>query len=306
MTTALCHFTTLVLVLCGAGCINRTENATSPDLVLPKIFGPETISTGNVYRGTFTPDDETFYYFKKITEGQEDFRIFRSELVSGNWSTPEQVNLGGDYSDLYPTISPDGKRIVFSSYRPVPGDTSSSTNANLWYADQKEGGWAEPVFMEEASTLEHYDAKPFFGRDGALYFETTTPDWRTTRSLITRWDGEVYRTPVVFETVEQWRDWRSDLYVWGGVPGPDESFIVLDISERDANTGHALSSDQWVSFRHGEDSWTEPKRLGSGLNSDGYDTFTFFSADGGTLFFVRDFDRFYSLPLARALKSVRE
>ncbi|MGI9175281.1 MAG: hypothetical protein ACR2GR_08185 [Rhodothermales bacterium] len=281
------------------------QDATEPALQQPQVFAPETISQGNVYRGSFTPDDQTFFFFKNVTEGEEDYRIFRSERANQRWTEPEQVDLGGDYSDLYPTISPDGQRMVFSSYRLVPGDTSSTRNANLWYADREGDDWGTPTFIAKASTLPNYDAKPFFGPDGAVYFESTTPDWSRTRSLITRWDGEVYQEPEAFDDVEHWRAWRSDLHVWGGVPGPDGSFIVFDVSERDADTGRALSSDQWISFRTQDDRWTEPVRLGAGLNSEGYDNFTFFSADGDELFFVRDFDRFYHIPLAAVLERAR-
>ena len=97
----------------------------------PEVFAPETISTGNVYRGTFTPDGREFYFFKNVTEGEEDYRIFRSRLVDKRWTTPQQINLGGDFSDLYPAISPDGQRMIFSSYRPAPGDTSAHSSAYL-------------------------------------------------------------------------------------------------------------------------------------------------------------------------------
>jgi hypothetical protein len=258
---------------------------------------------GNVYRGTFAPDERTFFFFKKMTGDEEDYRIFSSRNVNGSWSEPEQVNLGGKFSDLYPTISRDGRRMVFSSYRPVDGDTSPSRsssprNANLWYVDRVGDGWGAPVFIANASTPANYDAKPFFGRDGEIYFESTTPDWSTTQSLVTRWDGEVYGTPEVFEAVERWRSWRTDLFVWGGVPTQDGRSIILDISQRDAETGRASASDQWISTRNKDGSWTEPVLLGLGLNSDGYDNFSFFSADGEKLFFVRDFSRFYSISLA--------
>ena len=52
----------------------------------PEVVGAETVSTGNVFRGTFTSDGDTLYYFKNVTEGEEDYRIFRSHRSDGSWS----------------------------------------------------------------------------------------------------------------------------------------------------------------------------------------------------------------------------
>jgi hypothetical protein len=305
MNKAIHNLTGLLVALTVFGCARTNDGPTDPGQWQPELFAPKTISTGNVYRGAFTPDGQSFYFFKNVREGQEDYRIFRSIRVGARWSDPVQISLGGDYSDLYPTISPDGERIVYSSYRPAPGDTSSAPNANLWYADWRGDDWGPPVFMAAASTLSNYDAKPAFGPGDGVYFDSVSPDWSTRRSLVTYWDGEGYAEPEVFEAVEQWRHWRPDLYVWGGVPAPDGRFIIFDVSEKDPDTGRALTSNQWISLHNADSGWTEPERLGSGLNNEGYDNFTFFSADGSDLFFVRDFDQFYRMPVAQVLQSVR-
>jgi hypothetical protein len=52
----------------------------------PVLLGPGTVSAGNDFRGTFTPDGDTLYYFKNVMEGQEDYRIFRSYRVGDTWS----------------------------------------------------------------------------------------------------------------------------------------------------------------------------------------------------------------------------
>ncbi len=106
----------------------------------PQIFGAGTISTGEVYRGSFAPDGRAFYFFRKVTPGQEDYRIFVSRLRQGQWLVAEQIKLGGDYSDLYPSLSREGQRMVFASYRPVPGSNGGKPDANLWYVDRKGEG----------------------------------------------------------------------------------------------------------------------------------------------------------------------
>src|SRR5688500_9919054 len=96
-----------------------------------KVFGPDVLSAGEVFRGSFTPDGRSFYFFKKVAPGEEEYRIFVSHLKNNQWSEPVRVDLGGDYSDTYPAISKDGKRMAFASYRPVPGVEQKKPNAHL-------------------------------------------------------------------------------------------------------------------------------------------------------------------------------
>jgi len=273
------------------------------DTAQPAVFGPGVLSAGEVYRGCFTPDGRSFYFFKKVTRGQEDYRIFVSHLTNGQWSEPERVNLGGEYSDMYPAISKDGRRLAFSSYRPAPGDASAKPNAHLWYVDRQGEGWGKPVFMAAASRLGHYHSWVEFGFDGGVYFRRTTPDWRANETLVTRWNGRVYTAPEPVAAVERWKNWRAETRIVGGSFGPDGRVVFLDVATRNPQTGRG-ASDIWVSFQRDGD-WTEPKPLGANINQDGFDVFPFFSPDGKEMFFVRDFAAFYRIPLAEALKSVR-
>ncbi len=268
----------------------------------PEVFGAGVLSVGRVFRGSFAPDGRTFYFFKKIAEAKEDYRIFVSKLVNDRWTPPERVNLGGEYSDLYPSISKDGRRMVFSSYRPAPGDASPKANAHLWYVDRQGEGWGKPVFLSRVNRFGHYHSWVEFGPDNAIYFRVTTPDWRSNQTLFTRWDGKEYVEPQVYEVVAYWQKQRSDIRIVGGSPSPDGKVVFFDVGVREP--GRQPQSDIWVSFHQGE-GWSEPKPLGKAINSELFDVFPFFSPDGRTLYFVRDFATFYHLPLAAALASVR-
>jgi hypothetical protein len=266
-----------------------------------EVFGPGVLSVGEVFRGSFTPDGNVFYFFKKIGSG-EDYRIYSSSRAATGWTTPAVVALGGEFSDLYPSISRDGRRIVFSSYRPAPGMQGGKPAAHLWYADRTNRGWSTPVFIARANTLGHYHSWVELGFDEALYFRRTTPDWKTTETMRARWTGSEYSSPEPYGDVERWKGWRPDVNVVGGAPGPGGRLVFLDVATSNPRTGRA-ASDIWVSIKRG-DSWSEPAPLGAGVNSDGYDVFPFVSPDGHDLFFVRDFSTFHRVPLADALASV--
>jgi hypothetical protein len=278
----------------GPDCEDRPRQA--------ELFAPALADSGRIYRGAIAPTRREFYFFKKVSAdpASEDYRIFVSRLQGDTWSPPELLKLGGEYSDLYPVLSPDGSRLVFTSYRPIPGDTAPHPSANLWYSDRRGAGWDTPVPIRAANALGSYHSQPvFWGR--SLVFRRTSADWRTSETLVTRWDGRAYRPPESFAPVQRWADWRTDLRVWGGIPGPDGASVLLEVSRLDPRTGQPLPSDLWVSMRTGV-RWTTPRPLGAGVNTEAYtENFPMVSSDGCEMTFVRDFSRFYRVPLPGAL-----
>lgn len=267
------------------------------------VFAPGTISIegGNVYRGAFTPDGREFWFFRKVTEGEEDYRIFVSRLSDdGSWGAPERVLLAGEYSELYPSISPDGGRMVFTSYRSVPGDTTGHPNANLWYVDRNpDGSWGTPVFMSAASTLANYDNNPRFRPDGAVEFGSTTPDWSRNDRFVTRWDGTRYGPPEPDPLPDAWAGWRDDVSISNATLSPDGTLAILDVREQDEE-GRPGPSDLWFS-RLDDGGWSEPERLAAGVNTPGdFENFAVFSPDGSTLHFVRGFHLYWRVPTEAA------
>ena len=281
--------------------VTFTVVSTHAQTLEPEIFAPSTISAGNVYRGSFTPDGQGFYFFKKVTEGAEDYRIFHSRIEEGHWTQPKQVNLGGDFSDLYPALSPDGQRMVFSSYRPAPGDTSAHPSAYLWYAERTSTGWGEPVFMDQPSTFGHYHSQLIFDAKGALSFARQTWNYRQKTQWTTRWDGQRFQ---VADTLVVWQYWRNRLpegfYLYEATPGYDGTYALLVVGEVNQQTGWPGPADLWVASKSSE-GWGEAYPLGDEINTPGVENFAFFSPDGQMLYFVRAFNEIFSVPMAAVL-----
>ena len=280
----------------GGGGEGEPESAVEP-------FNNDLFASDNVFRGTFAPDGRTFLFFRKVAQNprDEDYRIFESRLVDGGWTRPIRVSLGGEFSDLYPTITPDGRRMIFASYRPAPGDTASHRNAHLWYADRQGDGWATPVFMGKPNFLGHYNHAPIALADGSVFFAATTPDWRTQRTYLTRWNGREYSTAEPYELADRWKNWRSDVAIWSARPSPDGSFALIEVSQLNAEQ-RRLPADLYVSFKRGAD-WSDPQPLQGGVNSGATENFAMVSPDMKQLVFVRDFSGFYRADLAKVLPS---
>lgn len=256
---------------------------------------------GRLFRGTFSADGRTLYYFRKLTRGEEDYRIFVSRLVRGAWTQGQRLDLGGDFSDLYPSVSPDGQRLVFASYRLAPADTAHQRNAYLWYANRRGGGWGSPVFIGPASLFGTYHSDPLIGADYSIRFRRTSGDWAKMWDMETRWNGTGY-TPAVErdgdEAIARWRDWRSErLFFWSGIRSPGDDFVMLQYSRIDPETKRRAPGEYWI-FRRDGTGWTEPSRAGAGLNDPGPGNFLVFHPNGCDVVFVRDYTAFYRVAIS--------
>lgn len=296
----------IVAVLLFATACRTNDNAvpgSEPALANTAVpFVGEQLAQGaEVFRGTFTPDGRGFYFFRKITPGSEDYRIFFTRFERGAWSVPELVGLGGEHSDLYPALSADGRRMVFSSYRRLPGDTSARPNAHLWVAEAADDGWTEPVPLETVILRGHYHSGPEFDRAGNLIFRRITPDWRTRHTLIARRNGRDFLAPEPYPLFEQVRRQYPELALQGASPGPGDTVLFLDIATRDSVTGRG-ASDIWFTRRDAR-GWSAPRPMVGAVNSPGFDVFPMVSPDQRELFFVRDFRLFYRVSLAAAIGS---
>lgn len=264
--------------------------------VEPLPFAMEAIDDpeSELFRASVSPDGAELFYFRKVTPDTEDYRIFRTRFVDGAWSAPEMLALGDSTaSNLYPTISPDGRTLVFTSYRPVDRNAS---NANLWMASREGDSWSAPRLLEASSTLENYDAAPWFGPGGVLHFTSTSPDWSTTHDRQARPIGDAFGP---WEPDPLWEEFRAvlpDHHVWSGVLAPDGDLAVLEVSARGAD-GRILPPDLWAA-RRSDDGWTAPTPLPSPVNSPGTENFPSFAhGNQGILLFVRDFATLYHVPM---------
>lgn len=290
---------TAVALVMVAAADARGQTVPGPSPTTPTVFGPGIFHGGDVFRGAFAPDGRTLYFFRKVGTG-EDYRIFVSRFAGGRWSEPQRVDLGGEYSDLYPSVSRDGRRLVFSSYRPLPGDTAR--NAHVWIAERAGRGWGPPRPLAEANRPGYYHSGVEFGADDAIHFRRIAPDWQSRETLVARRDpgGPGYLPDVPWEPATIATRLRPDLSIAGGSPGPREDLVFLDVPTRDSASGRR-ASDIWIMERNAT-GWSQPRPLDPGINGPEFETFPFFSPDGRDLFFVRAFATVHRVNLDAALQ----
>ena len=191
------------------------------------------------------------------------------------WSPPELLSVSGRFHDYEPTVSPDGRWMVFNSKRPGPDGRVPELN-DLWIAERSGAGWAEPRRIDELDTVENEESYASFGPDGSLVFHGRVEGASGPQSdlFITRLRGGVFRG-------SRCPDGRQ----LG--PGRRRSLargrrLLSPVHPLDEEVGWAATSDLWVAFPDG-DGWTTPVPL-PGVNSDGADYAPTVSPDGQTLY----------------------
>ena len=285
------------LLLTGPACARQTLPTGAGTAAVPglgdggtaTVFSPGTVSGANVFQGSFTPDGRALYFFKRTATDPavEGYRIFVTRWDGARWTEPDTVDLGGSHSDLYPAISPDGERLVFSSYRPLAGDSSGHPSAYLWMAARQGDGWGRPVPLREATLPGHYHSQVGFSADGTLAFKRQTHEYRAAGSWRAPWNGLTY----VAEPDPAIDALRALLppgkFLYEIAPGPGVGDVILVVADLDAQ-GRPGHPDLWTATRRG-DGWSAPCPLEAGVNTPVTENFPFVTPDRRFLFFVRDF-----------------
>jgi len=149
--------------------------------------------------------------------------------------------------------------------------------------------------------------KGAFSPDGdSFYFSSTSADWsETTIYKVDVVDGRLSGSRFEIETGKL-ANWRTDeLYFWGATLSPRQDYWILEYSPL-GEDGRPGPSDLYYSKRTG-DRWGEPRPIAHGVNlPESTENFAISGPDGQELYFVRDFNSYYSISLHDALNQTRE
>ena len=245
----------------------------TPPGTTPQLFAPGVVSTRALeLNATFTPDGNELYFSRKI-DGRNT--LMTTVRVDDVWTPPVVASFSGTFADVDPFVTRDGRRLYFSSKRPVAG-TGGSKDADLWYLEREnEGAWGEPVHLGGLNTAQD-DYYTSVSDDGVLYFSIFGPSG----------SGDIYRAG------EQDGGYGPAERVDHGISteasehdpfvAPDASYLIFT---SDRQGGHG-SGDLWVSFAAADGAWTEPVNLGESINTPEYEFCAMLSPDGRYLFFT--------------------
>jgi hypothetical protein len=248
-----------------------------PPGTTPELFAPGIVSTGYHEDGgpVFTFDSSEMYF--RISQYPYAV-IFCMKEENGSWSTPETAVFSGRYSDGDPFISYDGKKLFFSSYRPISGKGEPRNDEDIWYVERSGRSWSEPRNLGSPVNSDQSDEwKASLSENGNLYFtsnrDTNQSGWKI---YFSKWTGYEYSTPIEFDV-------RINNEYHPACPciARDESFMIF---AADKESGRRI--DLYVTFRDENGNWTDPKNLGDPINSARDELFPILSSDNAFLFYT--------------------
>lgn len=138
-----------------------------------------------------SPDGLRVYFAPKNWTGEEpagqDIAVARRPALDAPFETPELIDmLNTDHSDSDPTISPDERVIVFTSWR-----AEGVGERDLWYVVRptRFDAFSEPQLMPVVNSP-YDEGEAFISADGTeLYFNSDRPGGMG--------DDDIYRAPIL-------------------------------------------------------------------------------------------------------------
>jgi hypothetical protein len=231
-----------------------------------------------------------------FTRSSPDWRrhvLVATEQAEESWAAPRALPFsGGIWNDRGAAFAPGDSLLVFSSDRPLPGD-SAGGDWNLWSVARTADGWAEPAPL--AINSDSADFHPSISDDGSLYFSSRRRGgmggadiWRAARGAA-GWEepGNLGQS-----INGEWDE--GSVFV-----APDGSWLLVSVVDRPGGLGN---EDLWLAVRSGG-GWGELRNPGAPLNSFGAEYGAALEPGGAALWFTshrRGLADFYRLPLDEA------
>ncbi|MEQ8205485.1 MAG: hypothetical protein RIA65_04860 [Woeseia sp.] len=236
----------------------------------PQLFLPGAVSSElPEFAVTFAPDGNEVY-FNRTNAERTELKIYRSRKVGGRWSPPNVVSFSGEYRDVDPFITADGRRLYFSSNRPRKGTDGSSFST--WYVERTANGWSEPIDPGPPLNSNATDIYVTATRDGLLVFNSQRDG--VNRVYTARETSGVWQDPqpLRFGSVESAGNPR--------ISADGEYMLMVQVQER---TG----PDLFYSCKY-DDGWREPVALPAIINSEFADFAPAIDPAGESLFFTSE------------------
>ena len=229
----------------------------------PVLFAPGVVSTGMHDRDVLVSPDGGEIHFGLMTGDLATIRVIRR--TPGGWSEPELASFARDraHNAFEPTMSADGRRLLFLSTRPLPGeqDLPGWGNQNIFMVERTGPGapWSEPRPAPGRVNTKGAEYFPSLAADGTLYFTRETDDGASIWTAEPDGDGwgEPERLPETVNIAAQ---------CYNATVAADESWIIVCVGGHADNLGPA---DSWIAFRGPDGAWLPARNLGAKVNGPG-------------------------------------
>ena len=246
---------------------------------LPEIFEAGIISTGLSERDfALSPDETEIFYTVQSPQGIFQTILYAKKDKEGRWSNPAVASFAGKYSDLEPAFSIDGKKIYFSSNRPISGNRIK--DFDIWVVEKENDKWGEPKNIGIPVNTSEDEFYPSITKSGNLYFTAAYKNAVGKEDIyLATWKNGIYSEPVPMDTAI-----NSKMYEFNAFVSRDEDLIIFTSYGRKDDKGRG---DLYMCTKDVTGKWQPAKNLAL-LNSDKLDYCPFVSPDKKILFFTSE------------------
>ncbi|MDB5142305.1 MAG: hypothetical protein JWQ66_1018 [Mucilaginibacter sp.] len=212
----------------------------------------------------FTPDGNTAYFAIKET-------IYFSKFVDGKWVEPAAAPFSKQWANWDPSLSADGKRLIFVSDRPLDGmpQDKPQKSDHLWYMDHLSGdNWSKPRHLDAPVNLDGFNNYgPSISNSGTVYFCSQGRDGNKGMcGYYAKQLGNHYDKPKLLAL-----NGSNDIY--DPFIAPDERYIIF-----------VSGLDLYISYCKGHE-WTQGQKLGVQVNNGNANHDPYVSPDGKMLYY---------------------
>lgn len=134
-------------------------------------FGEPINSAFNEGSSCLTFDRNTLYFTRWNPNDRSECNIYASRRLNGMWLQPIKLNINQEgFKSMHPMITPDDKRLYFSSNRP-----GGQGGFDIWYCEVDEDGFlSEPKNLGETINTAGDEVTPFYHfKNNILFFSSS-------------------------------------------------------------------------------------------------------------------------------------
>ncbi len=278
------YFGVVLCVFLLAGCQPETTEKQPPPYALPDtVSTPQIFAAGIVsselpeFATTFSPDGQTVY-FNLASADRGILKIAMSAYKAGKWQAPVVLPFAdGTYRDIDPFVTADGKRLYFSSNRPLSPD-GQPADFNTWFVERSEDGWGNPQSAGEPVNSSATEIFVSLAKNGNLYLSGDLLGENTWTIFRSQYQAGKYATPTRVDL-----GLPDTVSVGNPLISPEEDFLIFATRSLPGLGG----SDLFISYRE-NGKWTAAKNLGAPINSPYAEFAPCLSPDGEYLFFTSE------------------
>jgi hypothetical protein len=243
----------------------------------PRLFAPGIVSSEEHETNiTFTPDGRELC-LSRINADQSRRWLAVMRVERGRWLAPQPLPFGAGGADFEGAYSADGRRLFFSSDRPLRPGGPRKRDMDLWVVEREAEGWGEPRNLGAAVNGQGNEYMPSVDREGNLFFERNGLN-------VARWrNGDYLQAEKIGPGI------TNVLNLGHPFVAPDGSYLLYD-----ARRPGSARSVLFISYRLKSGDWSPGVRAFDQDDAREYESCPTVSPDGRFVFFGRDHDIYWA------------